>query len=95
LAVCICIYIGQDLAEPITRQLYLAPVSKHFLASAYRRDRNVISSNSDIKYFKILYWRYFENFFIHLLFFLPLLITPQIHNQWKTFMDPATTYCLI
>jgi hypothetical protein len=30
----ICICIGQDLAEPLRRQLYQAPVSKHFLASA-------------------------------------------------------------
>jgi hypothetical protein len=28
------IYIGQDLAEPLRRQLYLDPVSKHFLASS-------------------------------------------------------------
>jgi hypothetical protein len=28
------ICIGQDLAEPLRRQLYQAPVSKHFLASA-------------------------------------------------------------
>jgi hypothetical protein len=26
--------IGRDLAEPLRRQLYQAPVSKHFLASA-------------------------------------------------------------
>jgi hypothetical protein len=32
LAVSIC--VGQDLAEPPRRQLYQAPVSKHFLASA-------------------------------------------------------------
>jgi hypothetical protein len=29
-----CICIGQDLAEPLRRQLYQAPVSKYFLASA-------------------------------------------------------------
>ena len=34
LAVSIHICIGQDLAEPLRRQLYQAPVSKHFLASA-------------------------------------------------------------
>jgi hypothetical protein len=34
LAASIHIYIGQALAEPIRRQLYQAPVSKHFLASA-------------------------------------------------------------
>ena len=28
------ICIGQDLAEPLGRQLYQVPVSKHFLASA-------------------------------------------------------------
>jgi len=28
-----CICIGQDLAEPFRKQLYQAPVSKHFLAS--------------------------------------------------------------
>jgi hypothetical protein len=33
-AVSIHICIGQDLTEPIRRQLYQAPVSKHFLASA-------------------------------------------------------------
>ena len=30
----ICICIGQELAEPLRRKLYQAPVSKHFLASA-------------------------------------------------------------
>jgi hypothetical protein len=34
LAASICICIGQDLAEPLRRKLYQAPVSKHFLASA-------------------------------------------------------------
>jgi hypothetical protein len=34
LAACICICIGQALAEPLRGQLYQAPVSKHFLASA-------------------------------------------------------------
>jgi hypothetical protein len=34
LAVSICFYIGQALAEPLMRQLYQTPVSKHFLASA-------------------------------------------------------------
>jgi hypothetical protein len=34
LAVSIHICIGQDLAELLRRQLYQAPVSKHFLASA-------------------------------------------------------------
>ena len=34
LTVSIWICIGQDLAEPLRRQLYQAPVSKHFLASA-------------------------------------------------------------
>jgi hypothetical protein len=34
LAVSIHICIGQDLAEPLRRQLYQAPVSKHFLESA-------------------------------------------------------------
>ena len=34
LAESISMYIGQDLAEPLRRQLYLAPVSNHFLASA-------------------------------------------------------------
>jgi hypothetical protein len=34
LAVYISICIGQDLADPLRRQLYQAPVSKHFLASA-------------------------------------------------------------
>jgi len=34
LALTILICIGQDLAEPLRRQLYQAPVSKHFLASA-------------------------------------------------------------
>jgi hypothetical protein len=34
LAVGIRICIGQDLAEPLRRQLYQASVSKHFLASA-------------------------------------------------------------
>jgi hypothetical protein len=34
LAVGICICTGQALAEPLRRQLYQAPVSKHFLASA-------------------------------------------------------------
>jgi Ni/Fe-hydrogenase subunit HybB-like protein len=34
LAACIHICIGQDLAEPLRRQLYQALVSKHFLASA-------------------------------------------------------------
>jgi hypothetical protein len=34
LATRIHIFIGQDLAEPLRRQLYWAPVSKHFLASA-------------------------------------------------------------
>jgi hypothetical protein len=33
LAVYIHICIGQDLAEPLGRQLYQAPVSKHFLTS--------------------------------------------------------------
>jgi hypothetical protein len=33
-AVSIHICIGQDLTEPLRRQLYQAPVSKHFLASA-------------------------------------------------------------
>jgi hypothetical protein len=33
LAVSLCICVGQDLAEPFRRQLYQAPVSKHFLAS--------------------------------------------------------------
>ena len=33
LAASICICIGQDPAEPLRRQLYQAPVSKHFLAS--------------------------------------------------------------
>jgi hypothetical protein len=33
----ICICIGQDLAEPLRRQMYQAPVSKHFLASAIVR----------------------------------------------------------
>jgi len=34
LTVSICIYICQALAEPLRRQLYQAPVSMHFLASA-------------------------------------------------------------
>ena len=34
LAVSICICISQVLAEPLRGQLYQAPVSKHFLASA-------------------------------------------------------------
>jgi hypothetical protein len=34
LAVCIRICIGPALAEPLRAQLYVAPVSKHFLASA-------------------------------------------------------------
>ena len=34
LAVYICICIGQVLAMPLKRQLYQAPVSKHFVASA-------------------------------------------------------------
>ena len=34
LAVSIHICIGQDLEDPLRRQLYQAPVSKHFLASA-------------------------------------------------------------
>ena len=34
LAVCIRICIGPALAEPLRAQLYQAPVSKHFLASA-------------------------------------------------------------
>lgn len=34
LAASIHICIAQDLAEPLRRQLYQAPVSKHFLASA-------------------------------------------------------------
>ena len=34
LAASICICIGQDLAEPLRRQLYQDPVSKQFLASA-------------------------------------------------------------
>ena len=34
LAVSICICIDQDLAEPLRRQQYQAPVSKNFLASA-------------------------------------------------------------
>ena len=34
LAVSICLCICQALAEPLRRQLYQAPVSKHFLASA-------------------------------------------------------------
>jgi hypothetical protein len=34
LTVSICIWIGQALAESLRRQLYQAPVSKHFLASA-------------------------------------------------------------
>jgi hypothetical protein len=29
----ICICIGQTLAEPLRRQLYQAPFSKHFLAA--------------------------------------------------------------
>jgi hypothetical protein len=33
LAACICICIGQALAEPLRRKLYQASVSKHFLAS--------------------------------------------------------------
>jgi hypothetical protein len=33
LAASICICIAQDLAEPLRRQLYQAPVSKHFLES--------------------------------------------------------------
>jgi hypothetical protein len=33
LASSICICIGQNLLEPFRRQLYQAPVSKHFLAS--------------------------------------------------------------
>jgi hypothetical protein len=33
LAASIHICIGQDLAEPLKKQLYQAPVSKHFLAS--------------------------------------------------------------
>jgi hypothetical protein len=33
-AVSICICICQVLAEPLRRQLYQAPVSKHFMASA-------------------------------------------------------------
>jgi hypothetical protein len=31
---CVCICIGQALAEPLRGQLYQAPVSKHFLTSA-------------------------------------------------------------
>ena len=34
LAVSTCICIGQDLAKSLRKQLYKAPVSKHFLASA-------------------------------------------------------------
>jgi hypothetical protein len=34
LVACICICINQALAEPLKGQLYWAPVSKHFLASA-------------------------------------------------------------
>jgi hypothetical protein len=34
LAAYICICVGQALAMPLRRQLYQAPVSKHFLASA-------------------------------------------------------------
>jgi hypothetical protein len=34
LASSVHICIGQDLAEPLRRQLYQAPVKKHFLASA-------------------------------------------------------------
>ena len=34
LALCIHICIGQAMAEPLREQLYQAPVSKHFLASA-------------------------------------------------------------
>jgi hypothetical protein len=34
LAACMCIYICQALAQPLTGQLYQAPVSKSFLASA-------------------------------------------------------------
>ena len=34
LTVSIHVCIGQDLTEPLRRQLYQAPVSKHFLASA-------------------------------------------------------------
>ena len=34
LAVSICVCIGQDLAEPLRRQVYQASVSKHFLASS-------------------------------------------------------------
>jgi hypothetical protein len=34
LAVSILICLSQDLAEPLRRQLYQVPVSKHFLASA-------------------------------------------------------------
>jgi hypothetical protein len=33
LAASICLYICQALAEPLRRQLYQAPFSKHFLAS--------------------------------------------------------------
>jgi hypothetical protein len=33
LAVSFHIFIGHPLAEPLRRQLYQAPVSKHFLAS--------------------------------------------------------------
>jgi hypothetical protein len=34
LAECVCLCICQALAEPLRRQLYQVPVSKHFLASA-------------------------------------------------------------
>ena len=33
MAACICIYIGKTLTKPLRRQLYQAPVNKHFLAS--------------------------------------------------------------
>jgi hypothetical protein len=34
LAASIHVYIGEDVAEPLRRELYQAPVNKHFLASA-------------------------------------------------------------
>jgi hypothetical protein len=34
LVACICICLGQALAEPLRGQLYQAPVRKHFLISA-------------------------------------------------------------